>query len=451
METQPESAMSFGEDLLRLPRDTIPVSSNGVSGRVLHNVTSWNQSDLEESDFEFATYYDYYTYGYINDFTKYAEATLHQPFTILGLILSVVSLMANIISIVAVCQIRKNWNSQMRILISLMASDILVDTTYIVHIINHAHNPLYTPGTGPPNVMRTSRCTYMFLKALNTMALNITLLNILVMAIDHYIAILLPLKKHKVMNRKRCVIMIVIIWVIAFLAGFSDFATPGLDQRVWSVVKPSYNLCDVAYITHFQEEFITFAISFLCAAGISFMYLRIYCEIKGKHPTNIIHNKSIANKKALATTLLILGTFVVCWLPLSTYNIVMIICTRGGYYPHFIYTHYETLMKVDKYLYCLMLFNTLCDPVIYAVRIAEIRTGYLLLWERIRYGNSMDIASLDGRTSRRCSSQASWSNGYAPYPGARRKSSIRLEAVIEMPSINMAELDGLMKKCNSTV
>jgi hypothetical protein len=421
------------------------------------NVTSTDNINVTSYDYGSDDYVYAPDYGYITDFESYARYILHQPTTIIGLVLSVVSLVANIISIVAVLQIRKSWNAHVRILLSLMASDILVSASYIIHIINEAHNPTYTPGTGPPDVLLLSRCSYMSLKALNTMGLNITLLNILVMAIDHYIAILKPLNAHHAMGKKRCIATIVTIWGIAFVTGFSDFLTPLLDTRVWTAVDETFNYCDVVWRTRFQEEFTTFAISFICFTGITFIYMRIYCKIKGKHPTNIVHNKSIANKKALVTTMLILGTFVVCWLPICIFSIVIIICTSDVRFLQFIYNHFETLMIVDKSLYTLMLLNTLCDPVIYAIRISEIRTGYQLLWERIRYGKSDDIAWYDGYTSRRCSSQASWSNGYMPYHGARRKSELKLEVVVETPmpiyrpEVDRPELNRLLQQATTRV
>jgi hypothetical protein len=41
---------------------------------------------------------------------------------------------------------------------------------------------------------------------------------------------------------------------------------------------------------------------------------------------------------------------------------------------------YQSLLIVDRYLYDLLILNTLCDPIIYVIRINDVQTGYRLMF-----------------------------------------------------------------------
>ncbi len=151
--------------------------------------------------------YDYY------DIEDRAENILAKPGKILAIILGTVALFVNTLSLVVVLKliykIRGN-TSHFAFIVSLTVSDILFCISVILHIINKVLNPLYYPGYGPTWERLYSRCTYLVIKSLNTTALNVTLLNLMGMALDHYIAILKPLHYTRLLSKTRCIVIIVI-------------------------------------------------------------------------------------------------------------------------------------------------------------------------------------------------------------------------------------------------
>ena len=252
----------------------------------------------------FDSNYSYSEYEY--NVAERAAYVFSQPYYILALLLGTLAILANVSSLLAIFYIRKSMTSHFRILISLIASDLLVDISLIGYVFN--------------TVLNTSRCTYIAMKALNTTGLNITLLNLMAMAIDHYVGILHP---FTFVTKRNTICMIVILWTVALLSGFSDFFSPVGDFHAFQ--NRSVHFCEWIWNSKYQEEFITFGIVIICFISMSVMYLRIYCEVKGMDRSSAITDSNVTkNNRALITTLLILGTFVLCWLPICIFNVVLI-------------------------------------------------------------------------------------------------------------------------------
>ncbi|ELT89471.1 hypothetical protein CAPTEDRAFT_75176, partial [Capitella teleta] len=254
-------------------------------------------------------------------------------------------IISNSFSLVAIRYTRGKMTSHFRLLVSLAIADIFVASSALINKICVAAIPQYTPGNGPEDARLESRCIYIVFKALNTVGLNITLLNLMGMAADHYIAIIRPLHHSRIMNGRNTSIMILCLWIFVHLSKY-------------------------------QEEFTVFAIAFICFVTMMVMYGRIYARV-WKHQMTRNHmsqQNSSRSRKTLITTLLILGTFVFCWLPTCVFNVTLMIIFRDknlarAQSPALI----NGLLTAEKYLLNLMLLNGVCDPFIYAVRIREIQ------------------------------------------------------------------------------
>jgi hypothetical protein len=84
------------------------------------------------------------------------------------------------------------------------------------------------------------------------------------------------------------------------------------------------------------------------------------------------------NAKTLVTTLLIIGTFVLCWIPLFTFQTILLIQVHIN--RDAVIKTLKSLILANKYLYMLLLVNSICDPIIYAVRLKEVQLGYKRFW-----------------------------------------------------------------------
>jgi len=124
--------------------------------------------------------------------------------------------------------------------------------------------------------------------------------------------------------------------------------------------------------------------------------------------------------RGLYTTLIIVGTFIVCWMP---YCLFVCIITALLYIDSDAMVNTVSLYRLfnylDFYLYDLILLNCVIDPFIYAVRMREVQTGYrrvtdCLLGRR----DACESATAHGHDV----SQARWSVEQ-PEAGRRRTSS----------------------------
>ena len=298
---------------------------------------------------------------------------LHEPVVIAMMILCLLALLTNILSILATKHVPSNlFTAHFRLILSLAAGDILTVFSVVFHIMNKVLNPpvLFHLNTKEERLM--SACGFQFVVSLNVTAHLISLLNLFAMAQDHYVAIMKPLHYNQIMTSRRVNQMISILWAFALLGGFSNFLA--------GIAKPSqyedFNLCERALYSDYQAEYLLIIMTVLCFLGIAAIYIILYSTIKKlqKFPISLAQNK-MPNKKALVTTLLIIGTFGLCWLPDMLFELVMIIQIHvdDSKVKEFI----VIFVQANKYLYILLLCNSLFDPIIYAIRLKEVQMGYI--------------------------------------------------------------------------
>ena len=310
------------------------------------------------------------------------EATSAHAHDVFALMLASLAIISNVLSLVAVCNIRINLNTPYRLIISLAASDILISSSVMLNIIINKLTDDYVgvEQESEGNNKQVFDCLYVFNKALNTTGLNVSLLNLMAMAVDHYIAILHPLYNRTFSRSCRTHVFVGGIWVVATVCGFSDFLS-GISK--YSSFQRRYNYCDFVYQTRYQEEFTVFGIAFLTLSAMCVIYPRVIVTIQRVQRKKLGQRKRILpafKVKAVITSLLIVGTFMLCWLPQCLFQIVMIIQVRID--PESTWTMLHAYLTADQYLYNLLILNCILDPVIYAVRMRPVQMSYRRMFTR---------------------------------------------------------------------
>ncbi len=241
------------------------MDSNGTTMEVVSMVTMETSDSLE-------TYgSDYY------DIEDRVKLILANPEYIVALIIGSIALIANSMTLLVVTKTVRRTQRQAAhyaLIISLTSSDMLFSFTLMLFLINRVLNPLYDVGIGPYWPRVYSRCCSVIFKSLNTTALNAELLSLIGMAIDHFLAITRPLHHTTILNKRRCVLLIISFWILAFICGFSDFIYVLHQLPEWNKLKEHLNICEFVYMTPYQEEYTTFVTVGLCLVIMTFSYLR---------------------------------------------------------------------------------------------------------------------------------------------------------------------------------
>ena len=333
----------------------------------LQNNTSYVSGDELYGDYD----YDYYN-------IESRQSQLLQAHALIAIVFGTISLLLNLVILLALYQVRNRITTHYQLIISLAVSDMVVASSVLLHYINKVYNPLYHPDMGSEYQRIRSMCTFLVIKALNSTGLNITLLNLMLMALDHYLAIMKPLHYPVICNKGKLILIILAMWLLAFILGFSDFASALAQYQKFS----GYNYCEVVRITPYQDEYTVFAIAPVCLGIMIYMYTRICLKVWKR---NTPGSQSIRTQgergrstKALVTTLLHIGTFVISWLPVCLFEISLLFKGRSD--PQSLYDNQSTYLLINNHLYNLMIMNAIADPIIYTVRMREVRIGFSRLF-----------------------------------------------------------------------
>ena len=169
-------------------------------------------------------------------------------------------------------------------------------------------------------------------------------------------------------------------WVISITCGFSDFFSILVDLRKYNYYRDRLNFCEFIWISPYQDEYSLFVIVVLCMFAMMFLYISIYRALRYDQRDGLPLEELGQIKRALLTTLLVLASFMLCWLPMFILEIALLIQVEVN--PLAIEKLFFFLLKADQHLYNLLLLNSLLDPIVFLVRVSDVRLGCLRMFCR---------------------------------------------------------------------
>lgn len=282
------------------------------------------------------------------------------------LTLGLLSLLENILVIVAIVK-NKNLHSPMYFFIcSLALADMLVSVsnaweTIVIHLL--ANRRLVVED----HFIRQIDNVFDSLICISVVA---SMCSLLAIAVDRYISIFYALRYHSIMTVKRAHMIIGSIW--SFCTGC------GIVFIVYSDTTPVV-VCLVAMFL---------AMLLLMASLYSHMFMLARSHVR-RMASLAGSNASIqqrASLKGALTLTILLGIFIVCWVPFFLHLILMISCPKNLYCICFM-SHF------NMYL-ILIMCNSVIDPLIYALRSQEMRQTFK---EIICCYNLCNICSLSSK------------------------------------------------------
>ena len=317
------------------------------------NVTFVNVTQVQNSSNYSHIYVDYTIEDHGNG--------LRKPHLITRLTLASIAIVLNIIVLISLHQVRNRVHRHYGLIISLAVSDMFVGGSVVLEYIRKSFIPNHHP---------EAVCMHIVFKSMNTIGLNINLLNLMTMALEHYVAIILPLRYPTILSKTRVMYIVIGLWACATILGLSDFLSPLVEQ--YNITNPRYNYCHCILHTMYQEGYTVLAVAPVCLTVIIYVYTRIYIKVKNhKIPGYQSQSETRKHTKALVTTLLNISAFVISWVPLCLFEITMIIKALTD--PVSLMKNQHVLITINNHLYNLLMFHAVADPIIYTVRMREVR------------------------------------------------------------------------------
>lgn len=260
----------------------------------------------------------------------------------LFLALGVISLVENILVILAIIK-NRNLHSPMYYFICCLAvSDMLVSVSNVVETIfmllnDHGVMDMY-PGMlrHLDNVIDVMICA----SVVSSLSFLCTI------AADRYITIFYALRYHSIMTTRRAVNIIVMVWLASIISS------------ILFIVYHTDNAVIVCLVTFFCTTLVFNAVLYLHMFLLAHVHSRrITAFHKNRRP-------STSMKGAMTLTIL-LGVFILCWGPFFLHLILILTCPTipfcNCYFRNF------------NLFLILIICNSLIDPLIYAYRSQELR------------------------------------------------------------------------------
>ncbi|CAL1287554.1 unnamed protein product [Larinioides sclopetarius] len=294
------------------------------------------------------------------------------------LIVCVLSLVFNLIILLSVRWVRKSLSPTLLLSLSLAMADAYASLVIGVGLVVNSLLPIvYGVDMGP-----FSNCYVLVLEAFRLGGMVVAVFHLLALAINHYIGILRPLHYAATVTRGTVAWAITCMWifpVVFFLAYFSLVPDDGFRSSYCS----TYD-----FLLRIPFRLTVSTLFFVPLILMSVMYIHMFVMVK-RHQLGVLQlqtgrqlHKSV---KAVITTLLILGTYVVGWMPAVLFFVLTCLdCPIPV-------TEIQLWVRVHVAIFInsMIVVKSFLDPIIYVARMPEIK-GALDAMYRTRCGAIAD-------------------------------------------------------------
>ncbi|XP_033632979.1 dopamine receptor 1-like [Asterias rubens] len=360
--------------------------------------------------------------------------------------LIILSIVGNVLVCVAVAtedKLRKTGNS---FIVSLAMADLLV--SILVMTFGMANDLLGYWAFGPEFCDVWISFDVMFSTA--------SILNICAISVDRYLHIKKPFAYYRWITNKRAVIAIGVVWIMSALVSFlpiqlglhKGFGGPAVSPSTPAPVPDDVLVASNAYICMLDLNptyaVVSSTISFFvpCVVMIA-IYTRIFSAVRervrnarmgrlGKidNPDSSCHgNQAASDHKAAVTLGIIMGVFLICWVPFFSLNIITPLCDKCDPSPALLAT-----------LTWLGYLNSTLNPIIYSIFNRDFREafkrilGLNFIMRKIRERKAGLLNSNSPRSS--IESSVAYTNGRRAAPTPQIDPETQVAPVSSLPRVD---------------
>ncbi|KAL6102637.1 sphingosine 1-phosphate receptor 2 [Pungitius pungitius] len=275
-------------------------------------------------------------------------------------VLCTVIILENLLVLIAVCRNKKFHSAMFFFIGNLAFSDLLAGSAYIANI--------FLSGSRTFDLMPVQ---WFIREGTAFIALAASVFSLLAIATERYIAIT-KIKVYGSTKTCRMFLLIGACWVTSILLG-------GLPIIGWNCINDLPE-CS-AVLPLYSKKYILFVVTIfsLILLSIVILYVRIYLLVR--------HSQQEATTQAsvalLKTVTIVLGVFIMCWLPAFTILLLDTSC-RMQFCP---------ILSKAEFFFGFATLNSALNPVIYTLRSKDMRKEFLRVlccWGVLHSGRPAD-------------------------------------------------------------
>lgn len=268
------------------------------------------------------------------------------------IIFATAGMILNIVTLIIIAFIYQHVRQYILHIISLTVSDLIMATEMVLYaLVNNIGGEKTT----------VLYCLQFLIKCFESASILACLCMLLVIAVDQCVAVTLPLRYKQICTIKVTKYVIAFVWIFTVVVVLAGIIVSTIAEGGTSGEK-NPNTC-----FNFQRHYTVYVnavlVNLSCPVFLG-LYIVIYINIRALYRRDSQRGRSVSMKKATITTLILVIPFILIYVPVSIYILVISLCDIEVAWPF-----WEIFMVV-------VAAHTVCDPVIYAIRVKEIQSCY---------------------------------------------------------------------------
>ncbi|XP_053573995.1 sphingosine 1-phosphate receptor 2 isoform X1 [Bombina bombina] len=272
------------------------------------------------------------------------ESASQEVVSAIVIIICCIIILENLLVLISIWRNKKFHSAMFFFIGNLAFSDLLAGSAYIANILLSG------------KVTRSLTPVQWFIRegtAFTTLSASV--FSLLAIAIERHVAIV-KVKVYSSDRNCRMFFLIGACWVISMVIG-------GLPILGWNCIK-DMDECSTVFPLY-SKNYILFIVTIFTAILLSIVisYVRIYLIVKSSH-AEIAAPQTLALLKTVA---IVLGVFIICWLPAFSILLMDFSCERKKC----------PILYKAEYFFGVATLNSAMNPIIYTLRSKEMRKEFL--------------------------------------------------------------------------